>query len=77
MLGKEAGSRISLSWRSQPIDRIILTGFRATGKSTVGKRLAELIGYRFIDTDRELAVEMKCSLREFVAHHGWAAFRQL
>jgi len=56
--------------------RVILTGFRATGKSLVGARLAEMIGYRFIDTDDELVASVKCSVAAFVREHGWPAFRK-
>ena len=30
---------------------IILTGFMASGKTTVGTMLAKILGYRFCDTD--------------------------
>ena len=32
-------------------EKIYLTGFMGTGKTTVGKLLAEHLDYRFIDTD--------------------------
>ena len=35
---------------------IILTGFMATGKTTVGKRLAAQLGYDFVDTDELIIV---------------------
>lgn len=57
--------------------RVILTGFRATGKSVVGERLAALIGYRFLDTDKELVSRTRCSVAEFVRKQGWPAFREL
>ena len=34
---------------------LILTGFMATGKTTVGKGLAEQLGYAFVDTDELIA----------------------
>jgi shikimate kinase len=77
MLKKDTEQKVGLSRRSKPVDRIVLTGFRATGKSVVGKRLAEVLGYRFLDTDRELAAAMQCGIDEYVGRHGWAAFREL
>ena len=32
-------------------DKIYLTGFMGTGKTTVGKLLSQKLNYRFIDTD--------------------------
>ncbi|MCI5222990.1 MAG: shikimate kinase [Candidatus Electrothrix sp. AR4] len=55
---------------------IVLTGFRATGKTAVGKRLAHLAGYRFIDTDREICKSMGCSIAESVNRYGWQPFRE-
>ncbi len=57
-------------------DRIILTGFRATGKSAVGARLAECLDFDFIDTDARLCAGLGCSVAEYVASKGWDAFRE-
>jgi len=53
----------------------VFTGFRATGKTSVGRELAKLINYRFIDTDVELCDRFNCSISTFVENHGWSAFR--
>jgi shikimate kinase len=55
---------------------IVLTGFRATGKSLVGKMLAERLGYAFIDADNVLCERLGGSIANIVARHGWASFRQ-
>jgi shikimate kinase len=57
-------------------DRIVLTGFRATGKTAVGKALARLTGFRFLDTDQELCQRMGYSVAEAVRQHGWPYFRE-
>ncbi len=56
--------------------RIVLTGFRATGKTAVGKALARLTGFRFLDTDQVLCQRMGCSVAEAVRQHGWPYFRE-
>jgi shikimate kinase len=56
--------------------RIVLTGFRATGKTAVGKALAGLTGFRFLDTDQELCERMGCSIAEAVRQYGWQHFRE-
>lgn len=57
-------------------EKIILTGYRATGKSTLGRMLADRLGYQFIDTDKEIEERQGCSISEMVALHGWKFFRQ-
>ena len=57
-------------------NNIILTGFRATGKTPVGKIVAEQLGYTFLDTDVELCRQLGASIAEVVARHGWSCFRQ-
>ena len=54
---------------------IILIGYRATGKSSVGQRLAARLGLRFIDMDRELESRLGQSIAAVVADKGWPAFR--
>lgn len=56
-------------------DKIILTGFRATGKTTVGKLLASELGLAFVDMDEELSGRHG-PISELVARHGWPFFRQ-
>ena len=54
---------------------VVLTGFRATGKTAVGRILAGLLGYRFIDTDEEIGSRLGCSIADSVSSHGWQLFR--
>lgn len=53
----------------------MLTGFMGTGKSTVGRLLAERLGYEFVDTD-ELIVVRHGPIPEIFANAGEAAFRR-
>ena len=55
---------------------IVLTGFRATGKSLVGRMLAEKLRYTFIDTDILLCERLGAPIADIVASHGWDFFRQ-
>ena len=54
---------------------IALIGFRATGKSTVGKILAGDLGMIFIDTDSRLVSEAGLDIAAWVQRDGWEAFR--
>lgn len=56
---------------------IILTGFMASGKTTVGKALAELLGYRFIDTDKAIEEKHKMTVNDIFKNYGEKYFRQL
>jgi shikimate kinase len=55
---------------------LVLTGFRATGKTAVGQQLARLCGYAFADTDALLVERMGCSIAETVQRRGWPYFRE-
>lgn len=48
-----------------------------SGKTTVGKLLAQQLGYRFFDTDAVIEQVAKQSISEIFATEGEAAFRQL
>ncbi len=60
---------------SPPI--VALTGFMAAGKSTVGRLLASLLGWRFVDLDSEIERRAKLSIAEIFAAYGEPHFRQL
>lgn len=60
-----------------PIDRIVLTGFMGAGKSTVGRRLAQTLHWRFCDLDQEIASEAGLNVPEIFSRHGELHFRQL
>ena len=55
---------------------IVLTGMPASGKSTVGKLIAEELGRDFIDTDA-LITEQYGNIRAIFAEHGEKYFRDL
>jgi shikimate kinase len=60
-----------------PLANIILTGFMATGKSAVGRRLATILGRRFVDTDELIVARQGCSVADIFRVHGEACFRRL
>jgi shikimate kinase/3-dehydroquinate synthase len=55
--------------------RVVLSGFMATGKSTVGPLLAARLGVPFVDTDDVIAREAGRSVPELWRTDGEAAFR--
>ncbi len=56
---------------------IVLIGYRGTGKSSVGKLLAERSGRTLVSTDAEVVRRAGRSIPEIVAQHGWDHFRDL
>ncbi len=55
--------------------RIVLTGFMGSGKSTVGPLVAERLGWRFLDVDSVIEAEAGAPITEIFARYGEAAFR--
>jgi shikimate kinase len=55
---------------------VILIGYRGTGKSAVGKRLADKLQMPFYDTDELVERGAGRSIRDMVAEKGWAYFRK-
>ncbi len=56
---------------------IILIGYRCSGKTSVGKRLAQKLGWLFVDTDDRLVEKDGRSIKEIVEGNGWEDFRRL
>jgi shikimate kinase len=57
--------------------RIFLTGFMGSGKSTIGPILANTLGYDFIDIDKAIEKHTGKSVREIFHAQGEEYFRQL
>ncbi len=58
-------------------DRIALIGLRGAGKSTLGRRLADMRGIAFVELDREIERESGIELREIFERQGQTGFRAL
>jgi shikimate kinase len=56
---------------------LVLIGYRGTGKTSVGARLAEVLQRPFVDLDQVLVGEAARSVADIVAQGGWAEFRRL
>ena len=54
---------------------IVLVGLMGAGKSCIGKRLAETIGWNFVDADSEIEKAAGCSISDIFERHGEAACR--
>ena len=57
--------------------RIVLTGFMGAGKSTVGRLLAERVGWNFVDLDHHLEQRAGATIPEIFDLHGEEHFRRL
>jgi shikimate dehydrogenase len=56
---------------------IVLIGMRGSGKTAVGKILAQRLGRELIEMDELIAEKAGLSIPETVAKHGWERFRDL
>ena len=56
---------------------IYLLGFMGTGKTSVGKRLAQTLGYTFIDSDEEIEKKCAMEIKDIFAKYGEDYFRKL
>jgi shikimate kinase len=55
---------------------IVLVGFVATGKTTVGRALATRLGRDFVDTDAAVERRAGLSIADLFKRHGEAVFRE-
>jgi shikimate kinase len=56
---------------------VVLIGFMASGKTSIGRRLARRLGYRFVDTDHFIEEELGVTIAELFATKGEPYFRGL
>ncbi len=57
--------------------RLVLTGFMGAGKTTVGRLLAESLGWEFLDLDALIEARTGLTVPSIFATHGERHFRQL
>ena len=58
-----------------PASNLILIGPMGSGKTCIGKRLAERFGLRAVDADRELELRAGARIAQIFEHEGEAGFR--
>ena len=56
-------------------NRVTLIGFRASGKSTIGRLLAARLALPFGDADTEVEKRLGMPIAKYFSQHGEAAFR--
>jgi shikimate kinase len=56
--------------------KLILTGFMATGKSSVGPLVARRLGWQFVDSDAIIVARAKKPVAQIFADDGEAQFRK-
>ncbi|GAB4364364.1 MAG: shikimate kinase AroK [Calditrichia bacterium] len=65
------------SAKNQRYQRITLIGFRGAGKTTLAKRLASLLNWRYISIDQLIEQESGIAIAELVKQKGWDTFRRI
>jgi shikimate kinase len=56
---------------------IYLVGFMCSGKSTLGRMLADELGWHFVDLDADIEAREQCSIAEIFDTRGEEAFREI
>lgn len=56
---------------------LTLVGMPGSGKSTVGRQLSRRLGLPFFDSDHLIEERLGCTIKDFFAREGEAAFRDV
>ena len=56
---------------------IALVGLPGSGKSAIGRRLGQQLGWRFVDSDHCIEDRIGCTIRAFFEREGEDAFREV
>lgn len=76
LLGTGGASGKNGPGRAMPSTRVALIGLRGAGKSTLGQRLADDLGYPFVELSREIEKFAGCSISEIQGLYGQNAYRR-
>jgi thiamine-phosphate diphosphorylase len=72
---ENARAALDAGRRRRPARRLFLVGFMASGKTSVGRRLADRLGLPFVDVDSEIERISGRTVRAIFEESGEAAFR--
>jgi len=75
-LGKEIQTRVARLENADRGRRIALVGLRGAGKSTLGRMLAQHLGWPFIELDRVVEEDYGASIPDLIEMAGTATFRR-
>lgn len=64
-------------WKKAKEGALVLIGFMGSGKSTIGRKISESWGFKFLDTDELIEKEEKRTVSEIFAESGEPYFRSL
>ena len=76
VISDEKIPEIHSSLRRQ-MENIILIGMPGCGKSTIGRKLAEVLGKEFVDADQALEAHFRRPITEIIPQDGEASFRAM
>lgn len=57
--------------------KVFLIGFMGSGKTTIGRKLANYLKYEFIDLDKLIEAKAGMSIVDYFAKHGEEEFRKM
>lgn len=57
--------------------KIYLMGYMGSGKSTLGKKLAHRLGFKFLDLDHQIEGHYKLSIQDIFDKYGETSFREM
>jgi XRE family aerobic/anaerobic benzoate catabolism transcriptional regulator len=75
-LAKEVEAHVLRPGGANRARRIALVGLRGAGKSTLGRMLAQRLGWPFIELDRRVEEEYGASIPDLIEMAGTATFRR-
>ncbi|HEY6931350.1 MAG TPA: thiamine phosphate synthase [Thermoanaerobaculia bacterium] len=67
---------LDLARRRRPIGRVYLTGFMGSGKTAIGRRIAQRLDLPFVDLDAEIERTSGVTIRALFESEGEEAFRE-
>ena len=76
MLDQPMIEKPTASRPAAPSTNLVLVGFMGSGKSSVGRMLANRLGFQFVDTDAMVVEAAGMQISDLFARHGEAAFRE-